>query len=137
MVAFHEMLECAPELREAKLTELDLSEKAQVRLRAMLAANSRVPDWQSDIAHSWKSCRDADVLAQSLVGTSIGGFRLLALIGQGGSSAVFRAERDAGDASQIVALKVLRTGLYSEDAQRRFRREQESSRRFPMKISQA
>jgi tetratricopeptide (TPR) repeat protein len=60
----------------------------------------------------------------TLAGTEIGSFKLLELIGQGGSSAVFRAVRAAGEGSQFVALKVLRTGLYSADAQRRFRREQ-------------
>ncbi|MEO5625945.1 MAG: protein kinase, partial [Dokdonella sp.] len=60
----------------------------------------------------------------SLVDTEIGSFQLLELIGQGGSSAVFKAVRAAGDGSQFVALKVLRTGLYSASAQRRFRREQ-------------
>jgi serine/threonine-protein kinase len=63
-------------------------------------------------------------LGRSLVGTNVGTFRLLELIGQGGSSTVFRAEREVGSGAQVVALKLLRTGLYSADAQRRFRREQ-------------
>jgi serine/threonine-protein kinase len=61
---------------------------------------------------------------ESLVGTTIGPFRLTSVIGQGGSAAVFRAVRNAGDGSQTVALKLLRTGLHSAESQRRFRREQ-------------
>lgn len=124
MVAFNDLMECDPESRETAMRGMDLPEKVYTRLCAMLVANSKVPALQSAVTHSWENCPDDDGLARALVGTSVGGFRLLALIGQGGSSAVFRAERQAGNSSQIVALKVLRIGLYSEDAQRRFRREQ-------------
>lgn len=59
-----------------------------------------------------------------LVGTDIGPYRLTAVLGQGGTSIVFRAERRLGEGVQVVALKLLRTGLFSADGQRRFRREQ-------------
>lgn len=59
-----------------------------------------------------------------LLGTCIGPYRLTAVLGQGGTSIVFRAERSLGEGVQVVALKLLRTGLFSADGQRRFRREQ-------------
>ena len=59
-----------------------------------------------------------------LVGTTVGPYRLVAILGQGGTSVVFRAERPMGEGTQTVAVKVLRTGLFSADSQRRFRREQ-------------
>ena len=59
-----------------------------------------------------------------LVGSQVGSFRLRELIGEGGSSTVFRADRTAGEGAQTVALKLLRLGLYTTDGQRRFRREQ-------------
>ena len=124
MVAFNELLGCPPESREERMRVLGLSERARARVHSMLAGESHVPALQTLVAESWENCRDGDVLARSLVGTHIGAFRLLDLLGQGGSSAVFRAERDVGNGTQVVALKLLRTGLYSEDAQRRFRREQ-------------
>lgn len=59
-----------------------------------------------------------------LVGGSIGPYQLVEVLGQGGTSVVFRAQRASGAGTQTVALKLLRTGLFSADGQRRFRREQ-------------
>jgi serine/threonine-protein kinase len=127
MVVFDEIVELAPALRKARVTELDLPDAVRARLHAMLAADTtaRTLVKASRPAAVERLAGEADeVLGQSLVGTCIGSFRLREVIGQGGSSVVFRAEREAGDGSQVVALKLLRTGLYSADAQRRFRREQ-------------
>jgi serine/threonine-protein kinase len=57
-------------------------------------------------------------------GSHVGPFDLLEVIGEGGSSTVFRAVRDIEGATQQVALKLMRRGLYSPEAQRLFRREQ-------------
>jgi len=127
MVVFDDLVELTPEQRQARIAELDLPEAVRARLEAMLVADTRAPALlKASAAEAIGHLRDDadEVLGQSLVGTCIGNFRLLALIGHGGSSVVFRAERAAGDGSQTVALKLLRTGLYSSDAQRRFRREQ-------------
>ncbi len=127
MVVFDDLVELPPEQRQARIAELNLSDAVRARLDAMLVADTRAPALlKASAAEAIGHLReDADeVLGQSLVGTCIGNFRLLELIGHGGSSVVFRAERAAGDGSQTVALKLLRTGLYSADAQRRFRREQ-------------
>ncbi|HSE13315.1 MAG TPA: tetratricopeptide repeat protein [Rudaea sp.] len=127
MVVFDELVELAPELRPARIAELNLPEAVRSRLQAMLAADTKAPALlKASAAEAIGRLRDDadEALGQSLVGTCIGNFRLLALIGHGGSSVVFRAARAAGDGSQTVALKLLRTGLYSADAQRRFRREQ-------------
>jgi serine/threonine-protein kinase len=56
-------------------------------------------------------------------GAGIGPFTLLEKLGEGGSSIVFRAEREQAGVRQTVALKLLRRGLYSPEEQRRFRRE--------------
>lgn len=57
-------------------------------------------------------------------GTHIGPFELVEVLGEGGSSTVFHATRDIEGATQHVALKLMRRGLYSPEAQRLFRREQ-------------
>ena len=127
MVVFDDLVELTPDQRHARLEALNLSEAVRARLEAMLVADTRAPALlKASAAEAIGHLRDDadEVLGQSLVGTCIGNFRLLELIGHGGSSVVFRAERAAGDGSQTVALKLLRTGLYSADAQRRFRREQ-------------
>jgi tetratricopeptide (TPR) repeat protein/tRNA A-37 threonylcarbamoyl transferase component Bud32 len=58
-----------------------------------------------------------------LSGAQIGPFVLLEKLGEGGSSIVFRAEREQAGVRQAVALKLLRRGLYSAEEQRRFRSE--------------
>ena len=57
-------------------------------------------------------------------GSRVGPFELVEVLGEGGSSTVFHALRDIEGATQHVALKLMRRGLYSPEAQRLFRREQ-------------
>jgi len=69
---------------------------------------------------------DPDVAVAMPPGSRIGPFELVAVLGEGGSSTVFRARREAAGLYQEVALKVLRRGLYSPDAQRQFKRERQA-----------
>ncbi len=80
--------------------------------------------------------RSADVIARAIgetdvaqalpPGSRIGPFELVEVLGEGGSSTVFRAYREIEGVRQEVALKLLRRGLYSADAQRQFRRERQA-----------
>ena len=54
----------------------------------------------------------------------IGEYRLLRKVGAGGMATVYLAERDVGAATQCVALKLMRNGLYDSTQQALFRREQ-------------
>lgn len=54
---------------------------------------------------------------------SIGPYRVVRLLGEGGSGSVFLAERDADGYVQRVALKLLRLGVRDPVEQERFRRE--------------
>jgi len=56
-------------------------------------------------------------------GTRIGPFTLVDRLGEGGSSIVYRAEREQDGVRQQVALKLLRRGLYTPAERRRFRDE--------------
>lgn len=74
--------------------------------------------------------RDGADYAESLIGTSaqpaplqIGAYRVLDLVGEGGSGSVYRAEREVDGYVQRVALKLLRVGLRDPVEQARFRRE--------------
>jgi len=126
MVAFDEMASAVAEDGNAKPSTLTVSESLRAKLPAALIAANGIPALLQQCAAAAldRFKDDDDALAQSLIGTRIGSFQLRALIAQGGSSVVFRADRTAGDGTQTVALKLLRTGLYSAEAQRRFRREQ-------------
>ncbi len=59
------------------------------------------------------------------VGTRLGPYRLVELLGEGGMGAVWRATRDDDAFRRDVAIKVLRTGLASADAVARFRDERQ------------
>jgi eukaryotic-like serine/threonine-protein kinase len=69
---------------------------------------------------------DAALLAQSLIGQHIGGFRLLQTLGLGGMGAVFLGERDNTDFRQLAAIKLLRRGLLSPLEHAMFRRERKA-----------
>src|SRR5262245_46168671 len=63
-------------------------------------------------------------MSQERVGTIIGGYRLEALLGVGGTAAVYRAARDAGGAREVAAIKVLHPWLGADPrAKKRFLRE--------------
>jgi tetratricopeptide (TPR) repeat protein len=59
-------------------------------------------------------------------GERIGEWTLERHIGEGGSATVFQAWRDVAGVRQQAALKLLRRGLYSAEAQRQFRRERQA-----------
>jgi WD40 repeat protein len=59
------------------------------------------------------------------LGASIGRYRLLSVIGEGGMGTVYLAERDDAEYRRQVAIKVLRNGLGSSEAVARFRDERQ------------
>jgi eukaryotic-like serine/threonine-protein kinase len=60
--------------------------------------------------------------------TTIGRYRILRLIGEGGMGAVYEAEQE--DPRRIVALKMIRVGLATPDQLRRFRKEAQALARL-------
>lgn len=123
--AFDRCVDLEPGARDALLAEAQLDPEVERLVRAMLAADQRLDDPFRTPAVVWAAHLETrlDTL-DGLIGQSIGGFRIVSRLGEGGSSVVFAAERDVAGATQRVALKLLRSGLYSADTQRRFRREQ-------------
>ena len=121
---FEETLALPPAERAAFLAARGVDADMRARLERMIAA-----DADDDVMLA----RSADAVARAIgetdethalpAGTRIGPFTLIEVLGEGGSSTVFRAERIADGVRQIVALKLLRRSLYSRDAQRQFRRE--------------
>lgn len=122
---FDQLVDLSPSERTDRLRDLALPHAAQQTLLEMLEDEANWPGILAiPIGAALESLREDDDLLRSLIGRSIGPFRVLDLVGEGGTSAVFRADRAAGSGAQIVALKLLRTGFHSPDAQRRFHREQ-------------
>ncbi|MEJ2458624.1 MAG: serine/threonine-protein kinase [Novosphingobium sp.] len=56
----------------------------------------------------------------------IGAYRITGLIGRGGMGSVFRGERDAGDFTHSVAIKLIKPGLLSPALVERFERERQT-----------
>lgn len=103
----------------------DVDESAA--LRRLLAAAER--DGALDLPSGERAARigfDPAAHAQGLIGQRIGAFRLVRLLGSGGMATVFLGEREGHDFRQLVAVKLLRRGLYSEIEQRLFRRERQA-----------
>jgi len=119
---------------------VDLTEKEQSRLlrdgsfgsdeRAALQAlldADRSCDAAIDVpASEWIDQLQCEAFeAATLVGGRVGSYRIVEMVGRGGSSLVFRATRSIGDSERTVALKLLNLRWLPPELLRRFRREQQ------------
>jgi eukaryotic-like serine/threonine-protein kinase len=122
---FEETLALAPDARGAFLDarcggDVELRTKIE-RMIAADADDDVVLEKSVDAVA--RALGDSDATEGLPPGTRIGPFELIEILGEGGSSTVFRAARTVDGVRQVVALKLLRRSLYSKDAQRQFRRE--------------
>lgn len=118
---FDEALKRAPDDRArflATCADAELRSRVQ-RMLAIDDSDEELPD----AAVIASRIGGANALHDLPPGSRVGPFELHQVIGEGGSSTVFRAVRGQGDVRQPVALKLLRHGLYTPEAQRQFRRE--------------
>lgn len=113
--------------RRAWLAAQDLPAPVRQRLIDMLNADADTGTNPGEPVREWfLSEHEADWFdPKGLVGSSVGGFQIERLIGEGGMSCVYQASRIGADFDQRVALKVLRSGLHSRLEQRLFRRERQ------------
>jgi serine/threonine-protein kinase len=121
---FEEALALDPAARPAFYAERGLDAELQQRIERMIEADAEddvVLDQSVDAVA--RAIGETDETHELPPGTRIGPFHLLEVLGEGGSSTVFRAERIVDGVRQVVALKLLRRALYSKEAQRQFRRE--------------
>lgn len=124
-VCFDELVDLTPSQRDAWFATHALDAELRRELLEMLAADlDDAPLLSTSAAALARQYTPPHEDGAGLVGSSIGPYRLIEVLGQGGTSVVFRAQRASGAGTQTVALKLLRTGLFSADGQRRFRREQ-------------
>jgi eukaryotic-like serine/threonine-protein kinase len=71
-----------------------------------------------------------DQLNEDIVPETVGAYRIVRSLGRGGMGAVYLAERLAGDFDHQVAIKIIKTGLFSETLIERFRRERQTLARL-------
>jgi serine/threonine-protein kinase len=118
---FERLVESSSDEREAILR--DASPEVARELEALLASDAGSSPLDVPLAN-WLNDLDDSDYADSLLGQRAGPYLLTEVLGHGGSSVVFRATRMLGDLQQVVALKLLQSGLYSQELRRRFRQEQ-------------
>lgn len=98
----------------------------------MLAADER----DGELLSSGDATRAAHLIGETGVaqtlhaGCHVGPFELAEVLGEGGSSTVFRAFREVEGVRQEAALKLLARGLYTAEARQQFRREREALARL-------
>ena len=127
-VCFEILVELSEPERSIWLDAHAVEPMLREQLRRLLAADG-VDDAVVPLLRSGASAALMEFTPESsdgtaLIGTRVGPYLLTEVLGQGGSSVVYRAERPIGAGNQTVALKLLRSGLFSADSQRRFHREQ-------------
>lgn len=104
---FEEIVDSGPEERDARLASYcqddgDLRDSVE----ALLASDQRTEDpLINAIGAAAESLLEEH--QDRLLGTRIGPYRVLSILGQGGMSTVYRAERDDSQYQQTVAIKVL------------------------------
>ncbi|MEP7042274.1 MAG: serine/threonine-protein kinase [Dokdonella sp.] len=109
----------------AALRDEQISKAERAAVTALLSADDVGPALFDTSVTDWVHQLDGDPAdVHALIGQRVGPYRIIELLGQGGSAVVFRATRTIGDAEQTVALKLLQNGLFSSESRRRFRREQ-------------
>ena len=118
--ALDRLLDADVSERDDLLAELTPSLRSSA-IAALAAIEERdtFHDLASDAAARYQSPEP-----ESLIGQHIGDFALLRLLGIGGMSWVYLAQRDQGSAQQQVALKRLRPDLASPQLRERFMAEQ-------------
>ncbi len=117
-----EALEIATEDRAEWLASICARDAALgVELKTLLSQHDSV--LESRFLERPVPLAERRALTQSLVGQSLGAYRLLSLIGQGGMGSVWLAERCDGRFEGRAAVKLLNIGLVGRAGEERFRRE--------------
>ena len=106
------VLDIEPAARPAAIDELcDGDEELRRRLETLLALETEADDYLEGSV--------IDVPAELEVGSRLGPYRIVELIGRGGMGAVYRATREL-DFEKAVAIKIIRQGLPRSLVVRRF-----------------
>ena len=125
---FDQAVLLAPDLRAGFLVECCPDPELRASVERLLMADAADDDalFSGGAEAVARAIGDTDIVQSLPPGSRIGSFELVEVLGEGGSSTVFRAYREIEGVRQEVALKLLRRGLYSPDAQKQFRRERQA-----------
>ncbi|MEO0629600.1 MAG: serine/threonine-protein kinase, partial [Planctomycetota bacterium] len=122
---FNAVCDLPPTDQEAKLIELlPDNESLRSEVTELLRADDRAASGKGLTPTSVRAEFEAAVTAPHDDPDEIGGYRIVGRLGQGGMGVVYEAEQQSP--KRLVALKVLRPGLYTPDLIRRFEFEAEA-----------
>lgn len=129
---FEEALKLPPDARARLLAEGCADPSMRAELQRMLTADAEEGEWLAggDAASAAQTIGETEAVEPLPPGSRIGPFELLEVLGEGGSSTVFRGCRDVQGVRQFVAVKLLARGLYTAEARRRFHHEREALARL-------
>jgi serine/threonine-protein kinase len=129
---FEEVLGLGAAEREWLYTARGVDVETRAQIERMLAADATEDELlrAGDAATAASAIGDAETPDAPPAGSRIGPFEIVEVLGEGGSSTVFRAFREVAGVRQEVAVKLLARGLYTPEAQRQFRREREALARL-------
>ena len=122
-----------PALQRARWLDEHCSDPdTRTALERMLAADATDDELlaSGDAASTARVIGETEIPIALPPGSRIGSFELVEVLGEGGSSTVFRAFRVTEGVRQDAAIKLLTRGLYTPEAQRQFRREREALARL-------
>jgi len=129
---FEEALKLPPDARARLLSGCCADAAVRAELERMLAADAAEGEWLAagDAANAAQMIGETETIEPLPAGSRIGPFEVLEVLGEGGSSTVFRGFRDVEGVRQFVAVKLLARGLYTAEARRRFHHEREALARL-------
>ncbi len=123
---FEQFVDLTEEEQGRLLRDSGIGHDERVALTALLDAD-RLCDAAIDVpVADWIDQLESEACeAAPMIGQYVGPYRIVEMVGRGGSSLVFRATRSIGDLEQTVALKLLNSRWLSPELLRRFRRERQ------------
>jgi eukaryotic-like serine/threonine-protein kinase len=129
---FTSSLELPEDEREAWL-DRNSSDAPELRaevLRLLAQQRRPAPVFTADAANLLGKLIPEDDEVDALLGRNVGAYRLTRLLGEGGMGRVYLAERDDGQFSQQVALKLIRAEFATAELHQRFLRERDTLARL-------
>jgi tetratricopeptide (TPR) repeat protein len=123
---FHELADFSLSQREHYYEQNDVAADVRRELERLFSFDKGTSDSSMREAIGQAAGRVAAEIEESIgIGSRVGPYRLLDVLGRGGMGAVYRAERADGEITQQVALKLVKGGMHSPSMLVRFRKERQ------------
>jgi serine/threonine-protein kinase len=125
-VVFSRAMDLEGVARACYLDEACTGPEMRAEVEALLVSEERSRALFSDPGIvGWRSDEGAEPPGPGLAGRTVGAYRLLEVIGRGGTAVVYRGERADAAFRQRVAVKVLDRSRIGHDSEARFRQERQ------------